>query len=208
MIKLEKFLGIAAVIGLILKLIRIPGSMILLILILGALAFLYYPFGFALFNRIGFRQIFKKKSYEGLSALRIIGSIGAGMAFSAICMGILFKIQRWAGVNLMLIDGLVPTFIILIIALIKYFKTKGKFYIEILKRTAIIGALGLLFFYTSTLTIVKIRFRNHPDYIKAYEMYLNNPEDEELLQKLNREYLKTKEDKEEVEMYPEKKENK
>ena len=163
-----------------------------MILTLGTLAFLYYPFGFALFNRIGFRQIFKKKSYEGLSALRIFGSIGAGMAFSAICMGILFKIQRWAGANLMLIDGLVPTFIILIIALIKYFKTKGKFYIEILKRTAIIGALGLLFFYTSTLTIVKIRFRNHPDYIKAYEMYLNNPEDEELKQKLDNEYLKTR----------------
>jgi len=208
MIKLEKFLGIAAVIGLILKLIGIPGSMILLILTLGTLAFLYYPFGFALFNRIGFRQIFKKKSYEGLSALRIIGSIGAGMAFSVVCSGILFKTLHWPGADFMLINGLVPTLIVLIIALIKYFKTKGKFYIGILKRTAIIGTLGLLFVFTSSLTFVKIRFRNHPDYIKAYEMYLNNPEDEELLQKLNREYLKTKEDKEEVEMYPEEKENK
>ena len=28
----------------------------------------------------------------------------------------------------------------------------------------------------------------HPDYIKAYEMYLNNPQDEQLRQKLHIEY--------------------
>ena len=201
MIKLEKILGIIVVIGLILKFTLIPGGGILLTLSLMTLACLYYPLGFALLNRIGFKQIFKKESYKGLSALRIIGAIGAGIAFSAICVGILFKLQHWTGANINLIAGLIPTLIVLVIALIKYLKAKGEFYIGILKRIAIIGTLGLLFICISDLTIAKIQFRNHPDYIKAYEMYLDNPQDEDLRQKLHIEYLKATMPKEEVEMY-------
>ncbi|MDP4227049.1 MAG: hypothetical protein Q8910_11775 [Bacteroidota bacterium] len=201
MIKLEKILGIIVVIGLILKFSMISGGGILLTLSLMTLACLYYPLGFALLNQIGFKQIFKKEAYKGLSALRIIGAIGAGMAFSAICVGILFKLQYWTGANIYLIAGLVPSLIVLVIALIKYFKAKGEFYIGILKRIAIIGTFGLLFICISDLTIVKIQFRDHPDYIKAYEMYLDNPQDKELRQKLHVEHLKATMSKEEVEMY-------
>lgn len=201
MLKLEKILGIIVVIGLVLKFTLIPGGGILLTLSLMTLACLYYPLGFALLNRIGFKQIFKKESYKGLSALRIIGAIGAGMAFSAICVGILFKLQLWAGANINLIAGLATLLIVLTIALIKYLKAKGEFYIGILKRISIIGTLGLLFICISDLTITKIQFRNHPDYIKAYERHIDNPQDEELKQKLHVEYLRATMSKEEVEMH-------
>ena len=201
MIKLEKILGVIVFIGLILKLTLIPGAGILLTLSLSTLACLYYPLGFAILNQIGFKKIFKKDSYKGISALRIIGAIAAGTALSTICIGILFKIQNWAGADINLMAGLVTTLIVLATALFKYFKEKGEFYIGIFKRIAIIGILGLILICLSNLTIAKIKFRNHPDYIKAYEMYLNNPQDEQLRQKLHIEYLKATMPKEEVEMY-------
>jgi len=201
MIKLEKILGVIALIGLILKLTLVTGGGTLLSLSLLTLACLYYPLGFALFNQIGFKKIFKKDSYKGLSALRIIGAIVAGMAISPICVGILFKIQNWTGADINLMAGLISTLIVMVVALFKYFKAKGEFYIGILKRIAIIGSLGLIFVCLSNLTIAKVRFRNHPDYIKAYEMYLDNPQDEQLRQKLHLEYLRATMSKEEVEIY-------
>ena len=201
MIKLEKILGIIFLVGLIFKLTFITGASLLLTVSLLALACLYYPLGFAFFNQIGFRKILKKDSYKGLSKLRIIGAIVAGMSLSPICVGILYKIQNWTGANINLEIGLISTLIVLAIALFKYFKSKGEFYIRIFKRIAIIGSFGLIFLCLSNLTIAKIRFRNHPDYIKAYEMYLDNPQDEELRQKLHVEYLKATMSEEEVKMY-------
>ena len=201
MIKLEKILGVTVLIALIFKFALIPGGSFLLVLSLFILSCLYYPMGFALLNQIAFTKILKKDSYKGLTAFKIIGSIGAGMAFSVVCLGILFKVQHWAGANTYLITGLVSILIVLAIALVKYYKAKQEFYIGILKRIAIIGALGLVFSFISELTIVKIQFRNHPNYVKAYEMYLDNPQNEELRQNLHIEDLRTKMSEQEVELY-------
>jgi len=80
MIKLEKILGVTVLISLIFKFALIPGGSFLLVLSLFILSCLYYPLGFALLNQIAFTKILKKDSYKGLTAFKIIGSIGAGMA--------------------------------------------------------------------------------------------------------------------------------
>ena len=199
--RLEKILGLIVLIALILKLTLILGGGILIVLSLSILAIIYYPFGFALFNQIGFKQIFKKDSYKALSALRIIGAIGVGTALSIICVGLLFKLQHWPGSKINLLAGLITSLIILIIALIKYFKTKGDFYSRIIKRLIIIGGFGLIMLLISDLTIIKIQFRNHPDYIKAYELYMTNPQDESLIKNLDIEYHRATMSKEDFEMY-------
>lgn len=142
--KLEKILGAIIILSLAMKVTFIPGGAILNILSLAILSWIYYPLGFAFFNQIRLRHIFKKSSYQGISALRIIGAISIGMALSGICSGILFIIQHYAGGEKMLIAGLGYTGIILIIVLFKFFKRKDIFYKRILKRIAIIGGFGLL----------------------------------------------------------------
>jgi hypothetical protein len=201
MIKFEKILGIIALIGLILKITLISGGSILLTFSLMTLACLYYPFGFALFNKIGLRKIFIKESYRGLSVLKVIGSIAAGTGLSVICIGILFKLQYWKGADTNLISGLGTTLIILVVTLNKYLKTKGECYIRILKRIVIIGIVGLILICLPDLTIVKFQFRNHPEYIKAYELYKDNPNNEELRRDLHLEYIKATMSKEEYDYY-------
>ena len=187
---LEKILAILILIVFVLHLILVPFSGALLTIFLLIIALIYYPFGFAFFNNIRLRNIFKKKSYKGISVLHIIGAIVVGMALSVICVGILFKIQGYPMANFLLTDGLISSVIILIIGLIKYLKSKSSYYSFMLNRIAIIGGIGLLFLFISDLTLVKIQFKNHPDYVKAYQEYRTNPKTPESEKKLKMEYMR------------------
>lgn len=186
--RFEKVSAIIFAIAVVMKLALVPGGGILATLSLLTLACIYYPFGFALFNKIKLKDIFSKESYKGISTLRIIGSIGAGIGLATVCVGILFKIQHWPGMITLLLTGLLIALVIAIVALIRLLKSKSDFYKSIVSRIAIIGGFGLLLFFTSDLTIVKIQFRNHPDYVKAYEKYLDNPQSEEAKKQLEIEY--------------------
>lgn len=205
--KLETILGLSVLIAIVLKINLLPFGSILLMLSILILAIIYYPLGFALFNEIRLTQIFKKTSYKGLTALRIIGSILAGSSFSLICAGVLFKLNFWSGAQNILFLGLISTLIILILVLIKYFKTKSNFYKQLLIRILIIGGIGLITNLVSDLTIIKIQYRNHPDYIKAYELYKSNPQDELLNKNLKLEYFKATMSKEEYEVFLKNNEN-
>ena len=201
MIKLEKILVLIFLVALIMKITMIPVGGILTVISLSLLAIIYYPFGFALFNSIGFRKILKKDSYKSISALRIIGAIGAGTALSIICVGVLFKIQHWPGSEMNLIAGLITSLIILCITIYKYYKAKGEYYIRIIKRIIIASIFGLFMVLLTDLSLVKIQFRNHPEYIKAYELYINSPQDEGLRRNLEIEYNRATMSKEEFEIY-------
>lgn len=197
----EKILGLTFFAGLIMKFTLLPGAGVLITVSILSIAIMYYFLGFALFNQIPLRAIFKKDSYKGKSPLRIIGAIGTGIGISLICNGILFKLQDWpAGLSSLGI-GIVFTSIVLVIATVKFFKTRSNYYVLIFKRIAVIGILGLVLFLTPALAIVKFQFRNHPDYIKVYEQYNNNPQDEMLRHKVGIEYRKATMTKEDFENY-------
>lgn len=199
----EKILGLTFLAGLVMKFMLVPGAGIIITLSLLSIAIMYYFLGFALFNEIPGRAIFKKESYKGTSVLRIIGAIGAGMGISMICNGILFKLQDWPSALSSLEYGLILTSIVLVISIVKFFKTRSNFYVMIFKRIAVIGILGLILFFTPALTIVKFQFRNHPDYIKAYEQYGINPKDEMLSHKVEIEYKRATMTKQDFEKYME-----
>lgn len=143
--RLEKVLGVLTLIALIFKLFIITGGGILLALSLTGLAIIYFPLGFVFFNQIRFDKIFNNSSYQGLSVLRIIGTIGAGISLSTLCLGILFKLNHWGG-SFVLLKGLLSISIILIIVVLKYFQTKSDLYSNMIKRILIVGLFGLLIY--------------------------------------------------------------
>lgn len=186
----EIILGSTFLAGLVMKFTFTPGGGTLIVVSILSISLIYYFLGFALFNQIPLKTIFKKDSYKGISYLRIFGAVGAGFGISMICNGILFKIQNWPLGLSSLGMGLALTSIVLVIAIFKYIKTRSNFYLPIFKRIAVIGILGLILFLIPEMAIVKFQFRNHPDYIKVYEQFVNNPKDEMLKQKLGIEYQK------------------
>lgn len=199
--KLEKIIGLLAIGSVILKLLLIPYSGILLSISTMTLAMLYYPLGFALFNGVQVRKILKKESYNGKSTFKIIGAVGVGLALSILCIGILFKLQNYPFSDTNLKAGIFLTIIALLIVIIRLAKTKNSFYKKILNRIVIIGGIGLLFLFVSDLQIVKIKYRNHPEYIKAYESYLKNPDNEETQKKLGVEARKATMSEKEFDKY-------
>jgi hypothetical protein len=199
--RFEIIMGILFVISIIFRLYLIPGAGILCSLSLTLLACMYLFFGFAFFNKIKMRKIFCKESYRDISGLHILGSIGVGWGLATVCIGILFKLMFFPGGFIVLSVGLIQILIITIIALVKYFRSKSDFYKTILLRIVIIGTIGHLLCFTSDLTIVKIHFRNHPDYIKAYERYMENPQNEKARKQLDMEYKRATLPAEEFEMY-------
>ncbi len=188
--KLEVILAILIPIFIILKFLLVPLSNILVVTSILLLALIYYIFGFAFFNNVRLRNILKKESYKDISASHIIGAIAIGMSLSDICMGILFKIQGYQMANTLLIIGLISTLIILVIGLIRFSKSRSPYYSQIFKRIAIIGCLGLVFMFVSDLALVKLQFRNYPDYVKAYQDYEASPGSKESETKLKLEYKK------------------
>ena len=187
----EKILAVLAIVAILLKCFFIPGGGPLFVLTVTALSCLYFACGFALFNGIRLRNMFKPSSYSGISTMKIIGGVLMGITLSTVCIGLVFKIQMWPGANPMLIVSIPPTIIILIIVFIKYILTKSKFYLHALIRCTIFSILAIALAFVNELTLVKMKFRDHPNYIKAFEEYQQNPSSEELYQKLQDERMKT-----------------
>ena len=129
MIKSEKILGILFAIAIIFKFALWAGGAFISTISLTSLACIYFFLGFAFFNNIKLKSVFSGKSYEGISALRIIGSIGTGMGLSAVCFGILLKIAHLPGGGAMLSIGLIIIFVISTILLVKYLRLKNNLYI-------------------------------------------------------------------------------
>ncbi|MCK5847025.1 MAG: hypothetical protein KAG84_06275 [Bacteroidales bacterium] len=142
--RLEKILGLLSLLSLIALIIEVPGGLLLSIVTMLFLSFIYYPFGFAFFNDILLRKIFKKDAYKGVSTWKIVGSIAVGISLSSALMGILFKINHWPGADFNLYVGLVTMLLILIISVYKYLNTKSAFYLRIIKRVLIVGSIGIL----------------------------------------------------------------
>ena len=141
--RFEKIFGILFLIALIFKIASIPGGSVMLTIALSSFACFYFFFGIAIFNKIGQENIFDKKSYKGISTLRIIGSFCAGWGLSVFCIGILFNIMQFPGEKIILLVGSITISIVAIIALVRFLQSKTDFYKTILLRIAIIGGLGL-----------------------------------------------------------------
>lgn len=183
--KAEIIFTVLAILGTILSFSTVPGGSFLIIISCTVLSSLYLYLGFALFNTIRLRNIFKKQSYSGLSALRIIGGIAVGFVLSIVVIGLMFRIMVWEGSTIMLIVSIVPVSILTVIALIKFARKKDTFYIGILKRVVPYTALAVLFLLTPASLPTQIRHRDNPEYVNALKALDENPQDKEAQRKVD-----------------------
>jgi len=144
--RLELILGAVVVVALFFKVLHWPGGSLMLTIALTGLASIYMFWGFALLNNVSDDKAFSKSAYSGISTTQIVVSIIAGLGLSAVCMGILFKMQHWPGAVIILLAGLITIFGAGKFAYFKFWQSKNDFYKLILFRIAIIGVIGLFCF--------------------------------------------------------------
>jgi hypothetical protein len=176
-----------AVLALLMKFLHLPASGILTVLSLSSISVIYMYLGFALFNNLRFRKIFKKESYKEISTKRIIGGVGAGLALSVSAIGILFKFQSWPGASVNLIIGIIGLTVVTIISLIKMQKNTDNYYSNILKRVAGFGAICIFLLAIPPKTWLGWKFPNNPKYVQAVIDAQANPNNQELWQKVDEE---------------------
>lgn len=189
---LERILAFVIMVSLILKFNLISGSDILAFFAILSLAGIYYPLGFLFFNQIRLRDTFKKSSYQNVSALGIVFAIVTGLGLSTLCIGAQFKLFNYEGADQMLIIGFFVTGIVFVVSLVRLLKWNVPGSKFILWRIGIIGGIGIVLFFTSSLTIVKLQYRNHPGYVEAYEKHLADPMNETLWKDMELEYKRAR----------------
>ncbi len=187
----EKLLGVLSMVFMILSLaFLMPYASFIITIFMLSLSLLYFFLGFALLNNIRFRHIFKKGSFKNISTLRLSGTTFTGVILSMTIIYILFKFQRWPYGNQGLYMSLIFLLIILLTCIIKQFASSNKFYSLFLMRLTIIGFSGLFFLLIPDETLLDIRYRNYPEYVKAEKKHMANPENESLRLEAQKQRLK------------------
>jgi len=151
--KAEIILALIAIAAFIMQLFLVPLST-LTVLSLLLLSIIYYGFGFALFNGIRFRKIFKKESYKEVNTGHIIIAVGAGIALGSTVVGLMFIFQNWLGAGMMLLSALSILIIVFIITLVLFLIYKSNVYARILKRIFIIGGIAFLLSFYQTNRVI------------------------------------------------------
>ena len=179
--RIEQIAAVLTIIGILMKLLLISGGAIVLGISLTVLATIYYPIGFFYFNSIPFGKIFKKESYKEMTFMRGLGTFGGGLIFSILTIGMLFKLLQLPGAGVMLTIGLTAGTLFFVVTLVKYFINRdSSFHKNMIIRSVIIVGLSGILVVTPGLTLVKVFYRDNPEYIKAYEQAAMNPDDRDL----------------------------
>jgi hypothetical protein len=185
--KIEKYLVITAITSLALKLIFVPGSGLLTVLSFSALSIIYLALFFALLNNIEPKRIFRKETYKQLSAIRLFGSVGTGIALSFTTLGIMFKFQSWPGASFNLAFGVMGLWLSVLVGLMKYNKTKNPIYPIIFKRAALFGGIAMTLIILPADKWIALKYRNNPAFVEIYQKALADPDNKELWKKVEEE---------------------
>lgn len=165
MTKVEKVLIILTAISLILKLNLLPYSGLFLFFTLGGLGFYYLLFGKALLNKIKPKDSLRESSYKEIPKPLIVLSRVTGFSLSLICTGTLFKLNHWTYSSILIIIGLVLTFLVSVITLNKQKTSQLKIYKRILKRTTL-GMIGAIVVLSTKVLFPNSQALNHSKDIK------------------------------------------
>jgi len=190
--KLEIIIAGLALTAVTMNLYLVPGGAILTVLLISVLLMLYFYSGLALFHDIPFKDILKKQSYSLIPKPEKLIARFMGIAMAITLVGFLFVLQSWPGAKFNLMVGLFVLLIVNVAAYIKYVKGKSPFYLQIFKRAAIVGAIGLFFLFSPDNIVRDFKFRDHPAYLDLLNKLAADPDNEELWKKLQEERSRIK----------------
>ena len=183
---LERGSIILSVVGLLMKILIVRGGNELLMIGMTLLMLVYWTFGFAVFNNIQLKAIFKKSSYAGISSGRIVGAIGVGGFLSIIVTGLLLKLLILAGAREMITIGVTGLFITLFAAGVVFIlkkKNMDSFYKQIFVKGGLAVILGITLFLTPTSSLIRFYHRDDPLYAELFIKAVENPYDKEIQKK-------------------------
>ena len=182
--KAEIILIVLMVLGIIMKFLHYPFSSLIFLLAASSLATVYFYFGFALFNGVRMRNMFKKVSYQEIGVKKILFAVGAGLALSVLLIGILFKLQHWPAADMQLMLGFYSSLLLLTIALVFFLRSKANLFKGIMLRCLLFCSIGAVLVFTTPKTLLSWQYPDHPEYVEACIQLAEDPTNLELQHKV------------------------
>ena len=166
----EKTLTIVFFVGLLFKVLYWSGAEQLLAISLFTIAVLYFPAAFYFFCD------------KTIKRQNLVLSIVSGLFLALVPLGVLFKVMYWSGGQTYLSISLVTAPIIL--AIIYFLKSKTSddlktYYQNMFLRTSILTCLTIIFYLTSTSTLLKIQYWNDPELARLKTLHYTDPTNQE-----------------------------
>ncbi len=183
----ERILATICLVSLFMKFLHLPGSGILLTLSTMSLAVYYAFYGYTVFHKLKFKDLFSNEAKEQFTATEVFISKGSGMVMSIALVSILFKFQQWPGGKIMMVVGMVGCIALAVYSFIRKSKEEGSLYRNLMIRGVVLGAFCLILFSIPHSIWLNWRHPDNPDYIEAELEYMADPENEELREKRNEE---------------------
>jgi hypothetical protein len=178
----------------------LPGGEHMVMIVMSLLSLLYFGFGFLIFSQVGLRSSFKG-GLQGISAATILASIVTGIAASIVIIGMLFKIMILPGADEMLIIGSFATTFLFVVSVFRFTRSKNAITRFTLGRITIFCVVGTILWSIPSLTLVEVRYRNHPRYVEAYSNFVADRKNPERWKALELEYRRVYSSPEEFSQY-------
>ncbi len=168
--RVEFFLLLVIAIGVFFKIMHWPSGDLWVLLSLLALSGCYFTGPLLLYD------ITRERQDIGLSAF-------AGMCFSLVPIGVLFKILSWPGGGNILLIGTLGTLAVLVLALYNYLRGKAVwkiYYRNILIRAVLLSLVGGIFYFISDESIIRGKNRD-PKMADIQVLRWKNPQDSQYI---------------------------
>jgi len=157
--------------------------------IIPILSVFYMWFGFFLFNRLRFKDLFDRDKRKELNTLQIVLSITAGFVYSFSFIALLFAIGFYPGMNVMISWSLLFNIIILGSSLFFFLSLKSRrpFIRQFIIRSVVLSAIFFFLWYTPVEKRLDFFYKDYPEFVQAYIDFLENPDDPEVQKRLREE---------------------
>lgn len=187
MLTTERILLAVFISSFLMSLHLVVGTDILLVLSGTALSLFYFLLSLALFTKVPIRQIFKNGSLEAFSKSYVLMSILLGLGLSEACLGILFRALYLPGGDFLLLIASVVLSIAFVYGLMHYQKHKKLHYKHFMQRAFGFLLVSICLYLIPNRAIVHYKYSEYPEYLKAREAAMAQPENEALWEKLDKE---------------------
>lgn len=179
--QIEKYLVLAILVIMTLKLTNIFSSTILLLLLCMTLSILYFALGPGILNNNTLEEAIKfvKKSPNQLHFSNVFG-----IGYAIIVMGFIWDILSLPGSSLQLISGISILLVFSFILVITRQKYEQEFRKSVFIRTIIAIVIASFILAKPTHFYLKIQHRNNPEFIEAVIKATENPQDSLLWEKV------------------------
>jgi uncharacterized membrane protein len=157
--RLEKVFIVLILMSFLMRTFTLPFGTTLFVLSTGSLAVFYAYLGFAIFNGVSFKGIFKKGSFQGVGAWGILLAVFAGLIMAVTVIGIEFRLMHWPSAKILLGGGLIGLVLLEVLSIVKFARGRSQLARRILQRSIPFLVVASICFFLSDDATRHFKFR-------------------------------------------------